>query len=89
MKNLNDLPEDLMLAKDAAAELGVSITTLYRRIRAGKIACWRLGSRYFVSKADLGSLFQKYVPRVLMPTDAEWARRHAESNRILREVGAI
>lgn len=48
--------EDLVTVLQAAKELGLHHTTIYRRIEAGKIASLRLGGILFIPKSEIERL---------------------------------
>lgn len=51
--------EDLVSVPQAAKELGVHFTTVYRWIKKGKIQPFTIGTQVFITAADLKSLKQR------------------------------
>lgn len=51
--------EDLVTVLQAAKELGLHHTTIYRRIEAGKIASLRLGGILFIPKSEVERLINE------------------------------
>ncbi len=46
--------EDLLTIEEAAKQLGVHFTTVYRRIKRGEIDTLRIGGQVFIAKATIG-----------------------------------
>jgi excisionase family DNA binding protein len=89
--NPHRLPDDLIPPRVAAGILPrtsegnkVSLRSIYRWIRDGKLPSWRIGRRYFVSKSDVLGLVRP-VPVKPVPAVARH-EGHAEAMRQLREV---
>jgi len=45
------MPEEFMSVSDAAAAIGISVTALYDRIRAGQVQAQRVGQRVLLIPA--------------------------------------
>lgn len=46
-------PDSFLLVSEAATKLGVSDTTVYRRIKAGQMSAMRLGGSILIRKTEL------------------------------------
>jgi excisionase family DNA binding protein len=58
MSNENDYKSELLSEKEAARELGISRITLFRARHAGRISCYRIGSRVVYSRQHLLDFLQ-------------------------------
>ena len=54
-----DAAAEVLTAEGAASYLGVSLTTLYRLAKAGKIPFYRFGQRYHFRRATLDALIAR------------------------------
>ena len=45
--------------KQAAAELGIHVNTMYKGIKAGWVPCTRMGKQWRIDPASLEALLQK------------------------------
>jgi excisionase family DNA binding protein len=85
------LPPDLIAPRAAAAILPrtsegnkVSLRSIYRWIRDGKLPAWKIGRRLLVSRSDVLGLVR---PVPIKPVPAvQRCEGHAEAMRQLREV---
>ena len=82
-------PADLIGANEAAKLVKVSGDTFRRWIETGKIAAWKIGTRWRVSRADVEALLVPFNPAdVQRPqTRAEIAIREAWVDATLRKAG--
>lgn len=78
-------PNDLIDANEAARICTVKADTIRHWIHTGKLAAWRVGSRWRVSRADVRALVAPFVPPTGRPrTRAEVAAEEAATDAALR-----
>lgn len=84
-----NLPPDLISLPAAAKLIAVHGSTLRRWIASGKLAAWRVGGCYRVSRQDVLALVKPHEP-VEGPrpmTMEERRAKDAETDRVLKAAG--
>ncbi len=80
-------PPDLVPLREAATLIGVSGQTLTRWIHAGRMAGWRRGSRWLVSKGDALATLKPYEKDIPAPSKRELAAQEKWVGETLRRAG--
>jgi excisionase family DNA binding protein len=84
----NTLPADLIAIPEAAKMLRVHVTSVYRYVMRRQLAAYKVGGRYWLSRADVLGFVQRTGPgeergeerRAPVPS-------HAEAVALLRKEG--
>ena len=84
MNTTTQLPDDLITPIEVAAIAKVSSATVRRWIIEGKLAAWRAGKHWLVSRADAVAFVVPFVPPGLVATPGERRRREREVDENLR-----
>lgn len=79
-------PADLITPTDAAGILRTTPSTVRRFILGGKLAAWRIGSRWWLSRADVEAFVVRWASPDAPPVETlqERRNREAETDAILR-----
>jgi excisionase family DNA binding protein len=82
-------PNDLIKIAAAAKMLAINPATLREWIRRGKLAAWRVGARWRVSRADVEAMVSRFNPADSPAPESLTERRNrdAETDAILRAAG--
>ena len=87
MRSAN-LPEDTIGVVEAAKLLKVHVSCIYRWLHGKRIAAWRVGGRWWLSRAEVLAVPQRVGPGEVLASPAQRPTlTHAQAVALLREKG--